>query len=103
VDKRDRMANSYSLGSSSFKWMKKIVFPPAGPGYSQQFHPSFLKEGYETFITRFSIDPREEYVEHAAQERRMPRPLGRPSNVDSHIAGLGVSGSKHWPVPSGVA
>jgi hypothetical protein len=45
VDKRERMTNSYSIGSSSFKRTKKIVFPPAGPGYSQQFHSSFLKEG----------------------------------------------------------
>jgi hypothetical protein len=27
------------------KGQKKIVFPPAGHGYSQQFHSSFLKEG----------------------------------------------------------
>jgi hypothetical protein len=56
------MANSYSVGSSSFKGQKKIVFPPAGPGYSQQFHSSFLKEGQATFTLRFLIDPREDYV-----------------------------------------
>jgi hypothetical protein len=27
------------------KGQKKIVFPPAGPGYSQLFHSPFLKEG----------------------------------------------------------
>jgi hypothetical protein len=40
---------------------------------------------------------------HTAPERRMPRPLGRPPNVEAHVAGLGVRGNKHWPVPSGVA
>jgi hypothetical protein len=45
MDKRERMANSYCVGSSSFKRTKKIVFLPAGPGYSQQFQSPFLKEG----------------------------------------------------------
>jgi hypothetical protein len=42
-------------------------------------------------------------LEHAAPERRMPRPLCRPPNDEAHVAGLGVSGIQHWPVPSGVA
>ena len=29
-----------------------------------------------------------------------PRPLGRPPNVESHVARLEVCGSKHWPIPS---
>jgi len=37
---------------------------------------------------------------HSGPERRVPRPLGRPPNVESHVARLGVSGSKHWPIPS---
>ena len=33
---------------------------------------------------------------HAGPERRVPRPLGRPPNVESHVAMPEVCGSKHW-------
>jgi len=33
-------------------------------------------------------------------ERRIPGPLGRPPNVELHVAKLEVYGSKHWPIPS---
>ena len=37
---------------------------------------------------------------HAGAAWRVPRPLGRPPNVESHIARLEVCSSKHWPIPS---
>ena len=37
---------------------------------------------------------------HAGREREVPRPLGRPSNVEKHVARLEVCCSRHWPVPS---
>ena len=37
---------------------------------------------------------------HAGPEQRVPRPLGRPPNVESHVAMLKVCGSKHWPTQS---
>jgi len=37
---------------------------------------------------------------HAGPERRIPKPLGRPLNVESHVARLEVCSSKHWPIPS---
>ena len=37
---------------------------------------------------------------HAGPERRVPRPLGRPPNVESHVTRLKVCGSKHWPTRS---
>jgi len=37
---------------------------------------------------------------HAGPERRLPRPLGRPPNVESHVTRLEVCGSKHWPILS---
>ena len=37
---------------------------------------------------------------HAGPEWRVPRPLGRPSNVESHVTRLEVCSSKHWPIPS---
>jgi len=39
-------------------------------------------------------------VTHARLERREPRPLGRPANVESQVARLEVCGSKHWPIQS---
>ena len=36
----------------------------------------------------------------AGPERRIPRPLGRPSNVELQVARLRVCGSKHWPTRS---
>ena len=37
---------------------------------------------------------------HAGPEQRIPRPLGKPPNVELHIARFKVFGSKHWPIPS---
>ena len=37
---------------------------------------------------------------HAGPEWRIPRPLGRPLNVESHVARLKVCGRKHWPTIS---
>ena len=37
---------------------------------------------------------------HAGPERRVPRPLGRPPNIESHVARLEVCDSKHSPIPS---
>jgi len=37
---------------------------------------------------------------HAGPEWTVPTPLGRPPNIESHVARLEVCGSKHWPIPS---
>ena len=37
---------------------------------------------------------------HAGPDRRVPRPLGRPPNVETHVASLEVCGTKHWPTRS---
>ena len=37
---------------------------------------------------------------NAGPERRVPKPLGRPPNVESHVTRLEVCGSKHWPTLS---
>ena len=34
---------------------------------------------------------------HSGPEGRVPRPVGRPPNLESHIARLEVCVSKHWP------
>ena len=36
----------------------------------------------------------------AGPEQRLPRPLGRPPNVESHVTMLEVCGSKRWPTCS---
>jgi len=37
---------------------------------------------------------------HAGPERRVPRPLGRPPNIESQVARLEVCCSKHSTIPS---
>ena len=37
---------------------------------------------------------------HAGPEWRVPRPLGRPPNVDLQVTRLKVCGSKYCPIPS---
>jgi len=37
---------------------------------------------------------------HAGPEWRIPRPLGKPPNVDTQLNRLDVYGSKHWPILS---
>ena len=37
---------------------------------------------------------------HAGPEWRVPMPLGRPPNVESHVAMLEVCGSKDWSTRS---
>ena len=37
---------------------------------------------------------------HAGPERRNPRPLVRPRNVELQVARLEVCGSRHWPTLS---
>jgi hypothetical protein len=37
---------------------------------------------------------------YAGPQWRIPRPLGRPPNDESHVARLEVCGSRHWPIPS---
>ena len=34
------------------------------------------------------------------QNTRVPRPLGRPPDIESHVARLEVCAGKHWPIPS---
>jgi hypothetical protein len=36
----------------------------------------------------------------AGPERRIPRQLGRPPNVELQVTKLKVCGSKYWPTPS---
>jgi hypothetical protein len=37
---------------------------------------------------------------HAGPERRVPRPLGTPPNVEKRVARLEACRSKHWPIPT---
>jgi hypothetical protein len=103
MDKRERMANSYSIGRSTFKWTKKLFSRLLDLAIlSSSILPSSIR-GKKISHRDFRLTLVRNMLAHAAPEWRMPRPLGRPPNFEAHVAGLGISGSKHWPVPSGVA
>jgi len=67
VDKGDRMANSYSIS-------RRILHSLCGG--KKMSHRDF----------RYTLV--RNMLAHAGPERRVPRPLGRPPNVKSHVARL---------------
>jgi hypothetical protein len=97
------MANSYSIGSSTFKWTKKLFFRLLDLDILNSSIHLSSRRGKKHSLRDFRLTLVRNMLAHAASGRRMPRPLGRPPNVEAHVAGLGVGGSKHWPVLSGVA
>jgi len=102
VDKGDRMANSYFISRCTFKWMKKLFFHLLNlsilNSYILHFHFSCGRKKMSHRDFRYTFV--RNMLAHAGPEQRVPRPLGRPPNVESHITRLEVSSSKHWPIPS---
>ena len=99
VDKGDSMANSYSI-SCTFKWMKKLFFHLLDLAIlnSYIFHSSCGCKKMSHRAFRFTLV--RNMLAHAGPARRAPRPVGRPPNVETHVARLEVSASKHWPTRS---
>jgi len=99
VDKGDRMANSYSISRRTFKWTKKLFFHLLDlvtlNSYILHSSCGSKKMSYRDF--RYNLV--RNMLAHAGPEQRVPRSLGRPHNVESHVARLEVCGSKHWPIP----
>ena len=100
VDKGDRMANSYSISRRTFKWTKKLFFHLLGlvilNGYILHSSCGSKKMSHRDF--RYTLV--RNMLVHAGPEWRVPRTLGRPPNIESHVTRLEVCGSKHWPIPS---
>ena len=92
VDKGDRMANSYSISRRTFKRTKKLFFHLLDLAIPNSYIHSLCgckKISHRDF--RYTLV--RNMLAHAGPDRRVPRPLGRPSNVESHVARLKVCGS----------
>ena len=97
VDNGDRMVSSYSISWRTFKWMKKLFFHLLDLAVHNSY---ILRSSYGCKkISRrdFRYTLVRNTLAHAGPERRVPRPLGRPPNVESHVAMLKVCDSKQWP------
>ena len=100
VDKDDRMANIYSISRRTFKWKKKLYFHLLNLAMFNSYILHSSCGGKKTSHRDFRYTLVRNMVAHAGPERRVSRPLGRPPNVELHVARLEVCGSKHWPIPS---
>jgi len=100
VDKGDRMANSYSISRHTFKWTKKLFFHLLDLAILNSYILHSSCGGKKMSYRDFRYTLVRNMLAHAGPERSVPRSLGRPPNVESHVASLEVSGSKHWPIPS---
>jgi len=100
VDNGDRMANSYSICRRTFKWTKKLFFYLLDLSILNSYILYSSYGGKKMSHRDFRFTLVRNLLAHAGPERRLRRPLGRPRNVESHVAGLEFCGSKHWPIPS---
>ena len=100
VDKGDRMANSYSISRRTFKWIKKLFFHLLDLAILNSYILHSSCGGKKMSHRDFRYTLVRNMLTHAGPERRVPRPLRRPPNVESHIARLEVCGSEQWPILS---
>ena len=100
VDKGDRMANSYSISRCTFKWTKKLFFHLLDLAILNSYILHSSCGGKKISHRDFRYTLVRNMLVHAGPEQRVPRPLGRPPNVELQVARLKVCGSKHWPIPS---
>ena len=100
VDNGDRMASSYSISRRTYKWTKKLLFYLLDLTILNSYilHSSCGGKKMSHRAFRFTLVSN--LLAHAGPERRLRIPLGRPRNVESHVARLEVCGSTHWPIPS---
>ena len=98
VDKGDRMAKSYSISRRTFKWTKKLFFHLLDLAVLNTYilHPSCGGKKISHGDFRYTL--MRNMLAHAGLEWRVPRPLGRPPNTESHVARLEVCGGKHCPI-----
>jgi len=100
VEKGDRMAISCFISRHTFKWTKKLFFHLLDLAILNSYILHSSCGGKKMSHRDFRYTLVRNMSAHAGPEQRIPRPLGRPRNVESHVARLEVCGSKHWPIPS---
>jgi len=95
VDKGDGMTNSYSISRRRFKCTKKLFFHLLDLAILNSYilHSSCGGKKMSNRDYRYTLV--RNMLTHAGPERRVPRQLGRPPNVESQVARLEVCGSKH--------
>jgi len=100
VDKAERMANRHSISRRTFKWTNTLFFQVLDLDNlnSYTLHSSYGDKKMSHRDFRYTLV--RNILAHAGPERRVPRPLGSPPNIESHVDRLEVCGSKHWPIPS---
>ena len=100
VDKGDRMANSYSISRRTFKWTKKLFFHLLDLAILNSYILNSSCGSKKMSHTYFRYTLVRNTLAHGGPEGRVRRTLGRPPNVESHVARLEVCGSIYWPIPS---
>jgi len=100
VDKGNRMANSYSISRRTFKWTKKLFFHLLDLAILNSYFLHSSCQGKRISHRDFRFTLVRNMLAHALPEREVPWPLGRPPNVEKHVARLKICGSRHWSVPS---
>jgi hypothetical protein len=96
VDKRDKMAYSYSISHCTWKWMKKLFF--------HLLHLTILNShilvkscGSKLSHRDFRLTLVRNMVELAGPQSRPLQPAGRPSALATRIGRLQESSRQHWP------
>jgi len=99
VDKGDRMANSYSISHRTLKWTKILFYHLLDLAILNSYTQSCGGKKISHRDFRYKLI--RNMLAHAGPEQRVPRPLGRPPNVESHVTvtSLEVCSSKQWPIP----
>ena len=89
-----------SISWRTFKWTKKLFFHLLDLAVLNSYilHSSCGCKKISHRDFRYTLV--RNTSAHAGPKRRVPRPLDRPPNVESHVAMLEVCGSKHWPTRS---
>ena len=95
VDKGDRMANRYSISRHTLKWKKKLFFHLLNLAILNSYILHFSCGGKKISYRDFRYNLMRNMLAHAGPEQKVPRPLGRLPNIESHVARLEVCGSKH--------
>jgi len=94
------MANSYSISRRTIKQTKKLFFHLLDLAILNSYILHSSCGGKKISHRDFRHNLERNTLAHAGPERRVPRPLFRPPNVESQITRLEVCSSKHWPIPS---
>jgi len=100
VDKGDRMANSYSINCRTWKWTKKLFFHLFDLAILNSYI-LFSSLGCKKILhTNFRNTLLGNLLAHAGHERKVQRPIGRPTAAATQVIRFEECGRKHWPILS---